>query len=237
MAAVHDDHRARMRRRFLEHGLDVFQDHETLELLLFYSVPRADTNPTAHRLMERFGSLHAVLEAPPRELAKVEGVGEASATLLHYSMELIRRYALDKRDHDMPRACLNSTELFGQYLRPFFIGRGYELAMLVCLDSRGGVLCSEQIAGGTVGEVHISARRIAEIALSWDAYGVLLAHNHPGGKALPSVGDRETTAALETALGGIGIRLVDHLIFGEPYDVTGADFVSMLESGYIEKPR
>ncbi len=79
---IHDGHREKMRNRFLTAGLDAFADHEALELLLYYAIPRRDTNPTAHALMERYGSLSAVLEAPAEDLRKVEGVGESA---LHHA--------------------------------------------------------------------------------------------------------------------------------------------------------
>ena len=79
---IHDGHREKVRARFLAAGLDAFADHEALELLLYYAIPRRDTNPIAHALMERYGSLSAVLEAPVEDLRKVEGVGESAAVLL-----------------------------------------------------------------------------------------------------------------------------------------------------------
>ena len=70
---THEGHRQRLRRRFLLEGLDNFDEVQVLELLLFYAVPRRDTNPIAHGLLERFGSLSGVLEAPVSALAQVPG--------------------------------------------------------------------------------------------------------------------------------------------------------------------
>ena len=85
MAGEHAGHRQRMRERFLCGGLDGFADHEVLELMLFYAIPQRNVNPLAHRLLERFGTLHAVLEAPVADLMKVEGVGQHAALLLNLS--------------------------------------------------------------------------------------------------------------------------------------------------------
>ena len=80
--SIHEGHRDRLRARFLEEGLENITEIQVLELLLFYCIPRKDTNPIAHALLERFGSLPGVLEAPVSELKKVPGMGEASATFL-----------------------------------------------------------------------------------------------------------------------------------------------------------
>ena len=80
--AVHEGHRSRKKEQFRAHGLDAFADHEVLELLLYYAVPRQDTNPIAHRLMEKFGSLDAVFAADRAALEEVEGIGENAPTPL-----------------------------------------------------------------------------------------------------------------------------------------------------------
>ena len=91
---IHDGHREKMRRRFLTAGLEPFADHEALELLLYYAIPRRDTNPIAHALMERYGSLSAVLSAPAEDLQKVAGVGESAAVLLRLAPQLCRKARL-----------------------------------------------------------------------------------------------------------------------------------------------
>ena len=88
---IHDGHREKKRQQFLQHGLDSFAEHEVLELLLFYAIPRKDTNPIAHALMDRFGSLDAVLSAPVEELCRVKGVGESAAALLKLIPQVYRR--------------------------------------------------------------------------------------------------------------------------------------------------
>ena len=91
---IHDGHREKMRQRFMTGGLDAFADHEILELLLYYAIPRRDTNPIAHALMERYGSLPAVLAAPMEDLKRTEGIGESAAVLLHLVPQVCRRARL-----------------------------------------------------------------------------------------------------------------------------------------------
>lgn len=94
--SIHDGHRQRLKQRFLEEGLESFTDIQVLELLLFFSVPRQDTNPIAHALLDHFGSLYQVLEAPVEELRKVKGVGEQSALLLSLMNDVARYYQVDR---------------------------------------------------------------------------------------------------------------------------------------------
>ena len=79
---LHEGHRERKKDQFRLHGLDAFAEHEALELLLYYAIPRRDTNPIAHALLDRFGSLEKVLAAPIEELEKVPGVGPSAALLI-----------------------------------------------------------------------------------------------------------------------------------------------------------
>ena len=116
---IHDGHREKMRRRFLQGGLEPFADHEALELLLYYAIPRRDTNPIAHALMERYGSLAAVLDAPVEDLQKVEGVGESAAVLLKLVPQLYRKARLAEAERE---TVLNSSERAGAYLLERFAG-------------------------------------------------------------------------------------------------------------------
>lgn len=226
-SAVHGEHRRRMKQKFLENGLDVMHDHEVLELLLYYAIPRMDVNPVAHRLLERFGSLHAVFEAPAEELLRIDGIGENAATLLHLAMELFRRYDIDSRHHALESTRMSTTEMLGTYLAPYFRGLTHEVARIACLDNRGIVICCEEIASGTVGEVALSPRKVVEIALRRNAVGVALAHNHPHGLALPSREDIGLTKQIKQALQTVGVQLLEHVI------VAGEEFVSMADSGML----
>ena len=105
---IHDGHREHVRQRFLKNGLDAFADHEVLELLLYFAIPRRDTNPIAHALMERYGSLSGVLSAPIEDLKRVKGVGESAATLLCLAGQIERRARLS--DAEQGVVALTSVE-------------------------------------------------------------------------------------------------------------------------------
>ncbi len=221
--SIHDDHRQRVRQRFLENGLEGFNDIQVLEFLLFYCIPRRDTNPIAHALLEHFGSLSQVMEAPVEELKKVKGMGESAAIFLKLVTEAGRFYQIDKAKQIK---VLPTVEDCGRYLLPFFHGRRNETVFLLCLDAKCKVLCCKEIGEGSVNSASVPIRRIVETALGVTATTVVLAHNHPSGLALPSGEDVETTYRVAAALNAVEIHLADHIVVAED------DFVSIAQSGY-----
>ena len=220
--SIHEGHRQRLKKRFLEEGLDRFTDIQVLELLLFYCIPRKDTNPIAHALLDHFGSLSQVLEAPVEELQKVEGVGENAATFLHLTTEVSRFYLVDRSSRI---TVLPTVDDCARYLMPFFFGRRNETVFLLCLDAKCKVLCCREVGEGSINSAGISVRRIVETALGVGATTVVLAHNHPSGVAVPSGDDIQTTRRLAAALSAVEISLADHII------VADDDCVSMVQSG------
>jgi len=220
--SVHEGHRERLRKRFLEEGLDHFSDIQALELALFYCIPRVDTNPISHALLDRFGTLAQVLEAPVEELKKVPGMGERSATFLHLITEF-GRYYLVSRTADMK--ILPTLEQCAEYMLPLFYGRRLETVFLLCLDAKCKVLSCKEIAEGDVNSTGISVRKVVETALGANATSVVLAHNHPSGVAVPSGEDIQTTRKITAALAAVDVQLVDHIV------VADHDYVSMAQSG------
>ena len=221
---IHDGHREKMRARFLAAGLDAFADHEALELLLYYAIPRRDTNPIAHTLMERYGSLSAVLEAPAEDLRKVEGIGESAAILLRLVPQLSRKARLA----DARETVLNSVDRAGSYLMELFAGLSRESLDQLCLDQKGKLLACKRLSQGGANSTDLNIRLLMENAILTSASAVILSHNHPSGIALPSEDDIATTEQAQKALGTIGVRLADHIIGAD------GDFVSMADSGYLE---
>ena len=221
---IHDGHREKMRQRFLRGGLDAFADHEALELLLYYAIPRKDTNPIAHALMERYGSLSAVLTAPVEDLEKVEGIGESAAVLLKLAPQLYRKARLSDAEQE---TVLSSVERVGAYLLERFAGEKNEVVYQLCLDRKGKLLACKKLGEGGVASADLDIRRLVENALLTGASSVVLAHNHPSGVALPSRDDYAATDRAKTALSVVGVALADHII------VADGDFVSMSDSGYL----
>lgn len=221
---IHDGHRARKREQFLAHGLDAFSDHEALELLLYFAIPRGDTNPTAHRLLERFGSLDAVLSATARELEQVEGVGANAAALLLLVVPLVRRA---RTASTRAPVILGDTEAMGRYFTELFFGMREERVYLACLDAKRKLLRCAAVADGGTDAASVNLRRVVEAAFQSNASVVVLAHNHPSGVALPSADDNHATLMAWDALRRIGVELIDHII------VADDDFVSLRDNGLL----
>ncbi len=220
--SIHDGHRQRVKDRFCKEGLDHFEEHQVLELLLFYCIPRVDTNPIAHALLERFGSFAQVMEASVEELEKVPGIGHNAAVFLSLVTATGRYYQVNSAARHVK---LYTVEECGKYLMPFFYGRRNEMVYLLCLDAKGKVLCCKQVGEGSVNSAGVPIRRIVEMALGANATSVVLAHNHPSGLAVPSDADIQTTRRVAAALAAVEIELVDHII------VADDDYVSMVQSG------
>lgn len=219
--SIHDGHRQRKRDQFRQHGLDSFADHEVLELLLFYAIPRRDTNPIAHELIHRFGSLEQVLAAPAEELATVPGMGESAATLLKLVPQVTRR----ARAATVARErVLDTSERIGAFFVEQFVAEPTEIMYQLCLDAKGRMLGCHRVSEGDASSVNLNMRRIVETALRSNAVLVALAHNHPSGVAFPSQEDKVATRMVQEALETIGIRLVDHII------VADDDFISMRQA-------
>lgn len=218
---VHAMHRKRVKDRFLTEGIDGFQAHNVLELLLFYSIPQRDTNETAHALMNKFGSLSAVFDAPFEELLTVDGISEHSATLIKMVPALSRRYETDK---SMETVSFGGTDDVGRYLVSRYIGITVETVLLLLLDNSSRLIECVKIHEGSVNSAHITNRKLVETALIKHAASVILAHNHPGGIAFPSAEDLATTRGAKSAFDIVGIPMTAHII------VAGNSYINILES-------
>lgn len=220
---LHDGHRQRLIQRFLEEELDSFEPHNVLELLLFYAIPRRDTNELAHTLIDTFGSLNAVFDAPYEALLQVEGIGTNAAALIKLVPQLTRTYYTNRSE----KVVLDTAEKAGEYFVPYFIGHSEEVVYMVCVDAGSRVIAHRMLHRGSVNASEVNIRKIVNVALQSNAVGVILAHNHPGGIALPSNEDVVTTQNIAAALRPMGVLLMDHII------VADSEFVSMARSGVI----
>lgn len=221
--SIHSGHRQRLKERYLHQGLDGFTEVQILELLLYYAIPRQDTNPIAHRLIDRFGNLAKVLDASQDKLTEVEGIGDHAAMLIRLAKDMARCYETSRSREE---TILPTMDACGQYLRSFFLNRRNETVFLLSLDAKMKVLDCREVGEGSVNYANVPVRRVVELALESGASTVVLAHNHPSGIALPSVEDIHTTRRLAAALSAVEIILADHIV------VADDDFVSMVQSGY-----
>ena len=218
---LHRGHRDRMRAKFLKQGLEGFQEHEMLELILFYALPRVNTNELAHRLLQRFGSLADVLNADFHALRDVKGMGESSAALLTLVAQLSRQYRLSSRK----KQTLGNFDETCAYFRDLYLGETEERLRLACLDDQLRLMSCGVVSEGAPSSVPVRMRRLVEYALQQKSELVVLAHNHPNGTAMPSPEDIAATQKIFNVLKSVGIQLVDHII------VAGEQAVSLREYG------
>lgn len=219
-----EGHRARLRERYESAGLDGFADHEALELLLTYAIPRKDTKPIAKALIERFGSLGAVFSAPREELQGVHGIGESASVLISLLLPLSRLYYREQADRVRGR---QQPGEWADYCRALLMGERYERVYVLALDAGGRLLQKTLISSGDEGEAAFYPRLAVAALLRAGAQAAVLCHNHPDGDARPSLADRQLTEALIPLLAPLGVELVDHII------VTDTAAFSFRKSGLI----
>ncbi len=207
---IHDGHRKRMQQRFMATKLNGFQPHEVLELLLYYAIPRRDTNPIAHRLIDRFGSVNNVMKATPEALKSVEGISDGVVTLFAFFKEL-NIYISGEESFGMP---MNNADEVRKYFEGLYKLERNEIVRVACLDD---MLCLKRCV--VISEGHPSAssfliRNVTELAFSESSNALILAHNHPNSSSIASPEDIAATQSLYTTLHNCGIQLVDHVIVG-----------------------
>ena len=223
-ANPHKDRRERVRQKFSKSEMEYFHDHEKLEMLLFYAIPRGDTNPIGHALIERFGSISGVFDADYESLLEVEGIGPNAATLISVVSSLIRAYQDDYCSRQ--NTIRNITEA-KDFMRGKFLCKSTEQLIIACIGGNGKVVFSDVIAQGSPETVGISAIEVMRKAIVTRAVSIVLGHNHPSGISNPSSKDVYATKIIADELARIGVELLDHII------VAPDGVCSMYESGLL----
>jgi DNA repair protein RadC len=220
-------HRGRLREKFLEHGLAKFTDEEVLELLLTLATPRQDCKQQARRLLKALGSLQAVLDAAPAELARVPGVGPKNILGLKLVPAVARRYLEDRLVHG---GSFTDAAQAAEYLELTMRSLHREVFRVMLLDAQRRVRAVDDVHAGTLTEAAVYPREVVAKALAGGAAAVVCAHNHPSGRARPSDQDRALTRRLYHACAGVGVELLDHVIVGsgEMYSFAAAGEMAAL---------
>ncbi len=214
---MHENHRERVRQRYFAEGIQNMPEHNVLELLLFYCIPRKDTNEIAHRLIAAFGSLAGVLDAPKERLLDIEGVGESTAAFITMIPQICRRYISEKQK--LSKITLDNIEIIKEYLTTRFIGANEEEFVMLCFDGAGKLINDAFANSGTIKNVLLDKRRILESALFCNSETIIFAHNHPNGVASPSREDITATMELVSLFSAVGITVCDHFIIGSSGEI------------------
>lgn len=211
---IHAGHRKRLKERFLKHGLDSFTEVQILEALLFYAVPKKDTNETAHMLINTFGSLKKVFEANYEDLLMINGIGENAASLIKFFQMASRRY-LELEYTDKKEKVYNTAESLMDYCTRLFLGVKKELIYVIGLDADLVIVGKEMINEGCPDSVYIPYRKITDFIYKTNISRIAITHNHPNGFCLASKDDVNSTKDLVELMEQIDVEVVDHIIVGK----------------------
>ncbi len=212
---IHSGHRKRVKEKALQKGFSYLDDHQLLELLLFYSIPREDTNALAHTILNEFGSFNELLKASSEQLKNVKGVGDNTALLLSVIGELSKRASKLPLDKRMLYKC---SEDFKNLACTTLKGEAIEKVYVFCFDSNGKLKKTVEISSGDEASAVIDVKLAVKALIDSDSKKAVLAHNHPLGEAVPSAADIDSTRSVSVMLRKLGFLLADHIIIGESGD-------------------
>ncbi len=221
--SIHKGHRGRVRERYINYGLESFTDVQVLEFILFHSIPQGDTNPLAHKLIDKFGSLEGVLRADVDALSQVKGIKDTSASLITLFRDVNKFVNASTSKGEI----LSTTSAVGEFCCRYFSNNVVEEAIIIILDSNRKVIAVESVSKGTETQTAFSPRTIMKIALAHHGCDIIAAHNHPDGNPMPSNQDVYNTNKLITALREFDVFMLDHIV------CSGQKYISMFEKGYI----
>jgi DNA repair protein RadC len=210
-AADATGHPKRLRKRFEKSGLSGFADYEVVELLVTLAIPRGDVKPAAKALIERFGDLRGILDAPLGELRAVRGIGEVAPVALRIVRESATLYLQQRAER---REFLGDPEALQNFWRSRLGGLMHEVFEVAYLDSPNTLIRDriETLEEGTLDRAAVYPRRVMEAAVRRGAAAVVFAHNHPNRNVRPSDQDKTLTRALSLAANTLGIKVLDHVI-------------------------
>jgi len=219
-------HRKRLREKFLDSGLAGFHDYEVVELLLTLAMPRKDCKDAAKAAMKQFKTLQGVLEASPKALCEVPGIGPKNLLGIKLIKAVADRYLEKRLLHK--DALNNSKELF-EYLYHRIRDKTRECFNVVFLDAKNRVVATETLFEGTLTASSVYPREVVLAALNQHAAALIFAHNHPSGDPKPSQEDIAITRQLVFACKVVGITVHEHLIIGNNR------YFSFADEGYISR--
>ena len=208
---LHSGHRERMFKKYSENGIDCFEDHEKLEILLFYVLTRVNTNEIAHSLINRFGSLNGVLNAPKSELKEIDGISQTAALKIHYLRDFFHYVKQEKPQLTL----LDSVDKVAEYCRGIFSFKTEEEMVALFLDTKSTLIGRYDVKGYGPNAIQFDIKEFSRKALESKCSGVVLAHSHIYSPLLPSDSDIITTRKISNMLKTLGIELIDHIIVND----------------------
>lgn len=224
---IHHGHRERLRKSIdRDPELSSLSDFEVLEYILTFFIPRKDTNPIAHDLLEKYYNLAGVFSAPVEELASVPNMTKTAAHAIGNLLAVLRRVEISRT---VEKTKVKRVEQAVEILRPYFRARNCEMVYMLSVDTHDRLLSVELICSGMNNVSTVDIGKLVANASRSSSAKLILAHNHPGGLLEPSPEDVSVTATISLAVNSINKELVDHIIF------TDEGYFSFYEHGIIER--
>lgn len=229
--SVNEGHRKRLDKKVNEYGLEMLEEHEQLEHILFMVIPRGNTNQIAHRLIDRYGSIGAVLNADPEELIKIEGVGYRTAQFLAALPSLLGIVERSLKKGKAPK--MESLDEIVAFARTYFYGQLTESAYIFCLNPARRLKAVSKISYiGSDGEAFMfPPKLVIKRAICDKASSVVVVHNHPCGIPKPSQSDIKMSHELKKAFDATEIKFIDSVI------LTDEGYFSLFCKGYLSFPK
>lgn len=217
-------HRQRLRERFLNAGLQGFHDYEVIELLLTLGTPRRDCKQAAKDALKKFGSLNAVLEADPKELQEINGIGPNNVFGLKLTQTVARRYLADRI---IGQDIITSSDEVLDYLKHNLRDKTQEIFSVIYLNGRNEIIGMEELFYGSLTTSAVYPREVVKKVLKQNAAAVIFVHNHPSGNLNPSEEDIKITKKLKDAVATIDVKVHDHLI------IAGNNYYSFADNNLL----
>lgn len=199
----------RPREKLAAHGAAALSDSELLAIFLRVGVEGQSAVDLARDLINRFGSLRALLSASSDNLRSVRGIGPAKVAQLHAIGALTQRALAEELQNTVS---FDSPSAVRDYLKLMIGTQPHEVFVCLYLDARNGLICSKEESQGSLTHTPVYPQKIVRRALLLNAVSLIIAHNHPSGTAEPSASDLHLTKQLQTALALFDIRLLDHFV-------------------------
>ena len=204
-------HRQRLKKKFLVSPKS-FLDYEILEMLLFGIFPRKDTKIIAKNLIQKFGTLKAVIFASEQEIKKIQGLGESAAVFFKLLRETFVRLSLQPLKEE---TIIASNLHVIEYYRNLLSLEKKEQFRVMFINNKNKLIAEEQLQHGTIDQTPIYPREVIQRALDHGASAIILVHNHPSGSPYPSKEDVNVTRNLNNVAQRINLKLLDHIIIAE----------------------
>jgi DNA repair protein RadC len=211
---IHKGHRQRLKEKYINNGLDSFEFHEILELLLFCPLHRKNTNEIGHEMAKNFDNSFAeIFDASDERLKEISGIGDEAVLHIRFLADITRIYNIDRAKR--AEKDFESLRAQEEYLIANYTGKRREEVFLITLNNRMERISCDLIHVGSVNASNIVMNKMVKIALNNDAASVIVAHNHPNGRIEPSRADIETTRRMEWVFDAISLNFIDHYVIAD----------------------